>query len=211
MISRRSYKTDTSFLEKISIGAIGTSRVFENLHQQGHTPIELERGSMSFKIWKTIKIKRIRVPDILCIDCNLRVESRAKTGLEISMSHSFADPSRGWDYGLQDDDFVALVVCQRVGDKPIDWQAENLVQYVAVTDLRIAQNRDHVINVKPKGAQEGFEVRVMWPASIAKSNGIIVELTEHRLKYQRPHDKRTSFFKPFEKWSPLDTSRKRRR
>jgi hypothetical protein len=83
--NRRSYKSDVSFLEKISIGAVGTHRVYEDLRQQGHIPIELERGSMSFKIWKAIKIKRIRVPDILCIDCGRRVESRAKTRLQISI------------------------------------------------------------------------------------------------------------------------------
>ena len=73
------FKADESFLEKISIGAIGTKKVFEDLQRQGHLPIELERGSMNYKIWKTIKIKRIRVPDILCARCGMRIESRAKT------------------------------------------------------------------------------------------------------------------------------------
>jgi len=49
-MSRRAFKTDESFLEKISIGAIGTSRVFENLKANGHFPIELERGSQQAKI-----------------------------------------------------------------------------------------------------------------------------------------------------------------
>ena len=49
-----SFKTDESFLEKISIGAIGTQQVFSVLRQLGHQPIELERGSMNYKIWKKI-------------------------------------------------------------------------------------------------------------------------------------------------------------
>ena len=61
-MAQRSFKTDESFLEKLAIGAIGTQRVLENLTQQGHTPVELERGSTGYKIWKTIKIKRVRVP-----------------------------------------------------------------------------------------------------------------------------------------------------
>lgn len=69
MAIRRSFKSDESFLEKISMGAIGTHRVFEHLRNQGHSPLELERGSMNFKIWKKIKIKRIRVPDILYVTC----------------------------------------------------------------------------------------------------------------------------------------------
>jgi hypothetical protein len=188
--SRRSYKTDVSFLEKISIGAVGTYRVFEDLRQQGHTPIELERGSMSFKIWKTIKIKRIRVPDILCVDCGSRVESRAKIKLEISMSHSYSDPKRGWDYGLEDNDFIALVVCRRAGDRPIDWKAEDFVQYVSVRELRVAQDAGLVLGVSPKGAEEGFEARVTWPASIASAAGMVKQVTEERLQYRRQTDSR---------------------
>lgn len=47
MADRRTYKTDVSFLEKISMGATGAHRIFEDLHEQGHTPIELERGSIA--------------------------------------------------------------------------------------------------------------------------------------------------------------------
>ena len=191
MADRRSYKTDTSFLEKISIGAVGTRRVFDDLQQQGHTPIELERGSMSFKIWKAIKIKRIRVADILCIDCGSRIESRAKTKLAISMSHSFTNQERGWDYGLEDTDLVALVVCKRDGDRPIDWKADELVQYAAVGELRTAHNTGLAIAVQPKGPQEGFEARITWPSSIASAAGKVKEVTDTRLQYRRQIDGRT--------------------
>src|SRR3990172_4616897 len=97
MAGRRSFKSDESFLEKLAIGAIGACAVFNDLQRQGHKPIELERGSMDYKIWKNIKIKRLRVPDILCLKCGTRVEARAKTQLEISMSHSLSDPERGWE------------------------------------------------------------------------------------------------------------------
>jgi len=202
--NRRSYKSDVSFLEKISIGAVGTHRVYEDLQQQGHTPIELERGSMSFKIWKTIKIKRIRVPDILCIDCGRRVESRAKTRLQISMSHSLSDPERGWDYGLEDDDFVALVVCQRTGDRPIDWKADDLVQYISVGELRTAQNAGRVVSVEPKGAEEGFEARITWPASVASAAGVVTQVTAERLQYRRQTDNRTITLRPSKRGLPLD-------
>lgn len=121
MPDRRSFKSDISFLEKISMGAIGTQRVFEHLTSHGHNPLELERGSKSFKIWKEIKIERIRVPDILCVSCGHRVESKAKKVLEISMSHSHVDPERGWDYGLEESDYVALVACKKVGERQRWW------------------------------------------------------------------------------------------
>ncbi len=191
MAGRRSFKSDVSFLEKISMGAIGTRRVFQDLENQGHNPLELERSSMSFKIWKDIKIKRIRVPDILCVGCARRVECRTKTSFEISMSHSLSDPERGWDYGLDDNDFVALVVCKQVGQKPVDWQALDLVQYISIQELRSAQMDSRVEFVGPKGAQEGFEARLNWPTAIAKASGAVTSVTKKRIQYRRQLDNRT--------------------
>jgi len=187
----RSYKTDESFLEKIAIGAIGTKRVFHHLESLNHRPIALDRGSMSFKLWKAIKIKRLRVPDILCVASGIRVESRAKTKLEISMSHSTSDPDRGWDYGLDDADFIAFPLCTKSGDEPVDWEASDLVQYVNVAALRNAYTQDHVIQEKPKGAQEGFEIRLTWPCSVASSPGLISSLSDDRLQFKRNSDNRT--------------------
>jgi hypothetical protein len=191
MPNGRYFKSDFSFLEKISMGAIGTKFVFDDLSSKGHKPIELERGSMSFKIWKNIKIKRLRVPDILCIRCGHRIESRAKTKLEISMSHSLSDPSRGWDYGLNNSDYVALVRCNKIAEGPIDWQAVDPVQYVSVKDLRKSFRNNQVILERPKGAEEGFESRITWPTTIASSNGKIKLVSESRLQYQREADNRT--------------------
>jgi len=188
MGTRRSFQSDVSFLEKIAMGAVGTRRVLEDLSKQGHCPLVLERGSTSFKIWKKVKIKRIRVPDILCVTCGSRVESRSKTTLEISMSHSTSDPERGWDYGLDDRDYVALVVCGRSGDRPIDWQADELVQYFHVGELRSAQGKGAAFLVRPKGAEEGFEARASWPAVVASSCGTVVSVAEDRIQYLREAD-----------------------
>jgi HEAT repeat protein len=178
----RSFKTDASFLEKIAIGAIGTRRVFEDLASQGHEPFELERGSMSFKIWKGVKVKRLRVPDILCVRCARRVESRAKTKLVITMSHSVADPQRGWDAGLADDDLVALIACRRVGTEPTDWQAGDLVQYIRVPDLRQAVRAGHVIQERPKGAGEGFEIRLTWPSVTAREASTVESVDDKAVR-----------------------------
>lgn len=189
-MSRRSFKSDESFLEKLAIGATGTRAVFNDLQRQSHRPIELERGSLGFKIWKNIKIKRLRVPDILCLACGTRIEARAKTTLEISMSHSLSDPGRGWDYGLLDSDMVALSLCSKTGQGPTDWQAASLIQYTSVLELRKAFNEKRVLTEKPKGAQEGFELRVRWPSAVSSCDGTIAEISP-RLKCQRADDQRT--------------------
>jgi hypothetical protein len=191
MAGRPSFKSDESFLEKISMGAAGTGQVFKDLQKQGHRPLELERGSMSFKIWKTIKIKRLRVPDLMCVNCGRRIESRAKASLEISMSHSLSDPERAWDSGLDNEDRIAFIVCRKISEKPVDWQAEESVQYVLVSELRFAQKNERAILIRPKGVEEGFESRVNWPAVIAHAPGFITQITSERIQYQRQSDHRT--------------------
>ena len=190
MPGRRSFKTDESFLEKLAIGAIGARAVFDNLQRYGHKPIELERGSMSYKIWKQIKIKRVRVPDILCLKCCTRFEARAKTKLELSMSHSLSDPERGWDKGLTDGDVVALSLCSRTGDRPIDWRASELIQFAPVGELSRAFTEKRVIITKPKGAGEGFELRVTWPCVVASGDGIVSEVLQTRIQFKRKPDSR---------------------
>lgn len=187
----RAFKTDESFLEKIAMGATGTRKVFDDLSRQGHAPIELERGSRSFKIWKAIKIKRVRVPDILCLNCAHRVESRAKTKMEISMSHSESDQERGWDFGLDDSDFIGLVHCQRSGPGPMDWTPALFVQYVGVGSLRQAWKTGLVRLERPKGATEGFEIRATWPAIVATAPGTIAYIDDKYLQYSKSDSHRT--------------------
>jgi HEAT repeat protein len=153
--------------------------------------MELERGSMSFKIWKAIKVKRVRVPDILCLRCARRVESRAKTNMEISMSHSTSNAERGWDFGLEDTDMVALAYCQKTGTGPLDWTASELVQYIPVCSLREAWRANTVRMERPKGAQEGFEIRATWPSAVAKTAGIVEEVSPHTIRYRKGTDNRS--------------------
>ena len=186
----RAFKTDESFLEKIAIGATGTRRIFGDLRSAGHDPVELERGSMSFKIWKAIKIKRVRVPDILCLRCGRRVESRAKTKLELSMSHSTSNPERGWDFGLDERDRIAFVRCRQTGQGPLDWSASSLVQYVPVSAMRKAWRAKQAKASQRKGAEEGFEVRVTWPAAIAPAPLVVDEVTPELIRCRRVDDDR---------------------
>lgn len=133
-----SFKSDESFLKKLAVGATGTKATMRRLNVLGFRPIELERGSSGFKIWKTIKIKRVRVPDILCLKSGWRFESRGKTKVEISMSHSKADPNRAWDAGMRADDFVVVVLCEQASDAIIDWRAASPIHFIRVDDMRTA-------------------------------------------------------------------------
>ena len=60
-----SYKPDSSFFSKIVLGAVGCRAVTADLNQRGHRMVELERGSTDTKLWKDVKRKRVRIPDLL--------------------------------------------------------------------------------------------------------------------------------------------------
>jgi hypothetical protein len=176
-----SFKSDDSFLRKLAVGAAGTNVTIARLKDIGFNPIELERGSTGFKIWKKIKIKRVRVPDILCLNTGLRFESRGKTKLEISMSHSLNDPKRAWDAGMRDDDFVSIVVFEQKDDSPVDLKQISPVHFASVKDMRNAFLGKQVVITKPKGVEEGSEIRVMWICAAAKQRSVVLAVKPNKV------------------------------
>lgn len=175
------FKSDDSFLKKLAIGAAGTNATIVQLKKLGFQPIELERGSTGFKIWKKIKIKRVRVPDILCLKTGLRFESRGKTKLEISMSHSRNDPKRAWDAGMRDDDIVSIVAFEQNDDAPVTPKQVSPIHFVNVRDLRKAFATGQVSITQPKGVEEGSEVRVKWASTVANLKSVVSEVEPERI------------------------------
>ena len=175
------FKSDDSFLRKLAVGAAGTNATIDRLKAMGFNPIELERGSTGFKIWKKIKIKRVRVPDVLCLNTGLRFESRGKTKLEISMSHSLNDPKRAWDAGMRDDDLVSIVVFEQNDDSPVDLQQISPTHFVSVNDMRKAFAAGQVSITQPKGVEEGSEIRVMWTCAAANQRSVVFAVESGRI------------------------------
>ena len=99
------------------MGAVGVHRTMDRFRDRGFEPIELERYCGSNKIWTT-KVKRLRLPDLLCVKTGMRAEVRAKTDLKIRMSDAPANLDRVWDAGLRDDDIVAVITCFDRDDGP---------------------------------------------------------------------------------------------
>jgi hypothetical protein len=99
------FKADTSFLRYLSMGAVGARQLMKLMKTAGFEPIELERYCTSNKIWST-KVKRLRLPNILCVRTGLRVEVRAKSDLQIRMSDAPGNPDRRWDVGMRDEDLA---------------------------------------------------------------------------------------------------------
>lgn len=145
------FKADTSFLRFLTMGAKGVRQTMRLLTQIGFRPIELERYSASNKIWAT-KVKRLRLPDILCVKTGLRIEVRAKSALKLKMSDAPANPDRVWDAGLRDSDLVAFVACFESADGPTP---ATDAMFFTVESLRKSVHLSRLGT--PKSASEGAE------------------------------------------------------
>jgi hypothetical protein len=169
------FKADSSFLRFLSMGAVGVHRTMEHLHSLGFHPIELERYCGSNKIWAT-KVKRLRLPDLLCVSTGLRMEVRAKTDLKIRMSDAPTNPDRVWDAGLRDDDVVAFIACHDTGNGPRP--ADKPVHFT-VGALRACVDQSRL--GPPKSASEGAERDRTWPAIVPSRDGKVAAVTRERV------------------------------
>lgn len=169
-------KVDSSFLKFVTMGALGARRVSELMANAGLQPIELERYSRSNKIWAT-KVKRLRLPDLLCVRTGLRVEVRAKSKLTIKMSDAPANPDRRWNSGLAPEDMIAFVLIHKAEDGKLS-AADNAELFLVGT--LIATETASKLG-PPKSASEGAERDREWPSTVATSSGVVQSVNETRI------------------------------
>ncbi len=201
MPSRNAFKTNSSFFRMLAVGAIGAQAVQAHLASLGHHVIELERGSLSTRIWRDVKRKRVRIPDLCCTRCGVRIESRAKTNADLSMSHSPSDAERAWSYGMLDSDWIAfpvLSVNEEIWSSGsfralrslwrervlMTWRVEGWINLFTVASFRSVTPKQ----LKPKGVTEGSETQVRWKARFAPGSGKVVNTASGRLDYTLDSD-----------------------
>lgn len=184
-----SLKADESFIEYLALGATSSHRAVEFLNDKGHQVIELERGALSSRIWQH-KEKQLRVPDLLCIKCGRKIESRGKKNLEIKMSHSTSDEEREWDHDADDEDWVALLRCEKDGDHPRDWIPPEEVNIVSYEQLRETEDKTKQTR---SGPTEGSELTIEWPSSTSTADGIVKQIKgdNDRVQISRDSDNYT--------------------
>ncbi len=168
------FKEDADFARFVAMGAVGAAVAADVLRERhGHRPIELERYAMANKVWQS-KVKRLRLPDLLCTRCGLRVEARAKSKLGIVLSHSDT-PGRRWDDGgMRDSDLFAFM---RVESPPGEFPpivAEPM--WFSTAALRASE--PHARRSSPKAASEGSEVTMTWPCWVPKAGGTFEEIDD---------------------------------
>lgn len=171
-------KADTSFLRFLTIGAVGARATIDHLNDHGFEAIELERYGTSNKIWAT-KVKRLRLPDLICVKTGLRIEVRAKSELKVRMSDAPNNPERRWDVGLRDEDLVAFIAC--------DSENENISASGSPVFFSVSDMRAVVDNTKlgpPKSASEGAERDREWPCTVPSQDGEILSVNEGKIVTQ---------------------------
>ena len=149
-----------------------------------------------------MKRKRVRIPDLVCVKCGLRVESRAKTAPDLSMSHSPSEEARAWDFGMVDRDVIAFPVCEAVEESYwssgklraelsywhernwVRWQPKTLVNYFTVQAFRSTPPP----RSSTKGVTEGSETSIAWNATFSSRTGVVEAASGDRITIRRSSD-----------------------
>ena len=162
------FKEDADFARFLSMGAIGAAAVAGHLSADlGHAPVELERYALTNKVWQT-KVKRLRLPDLVCTHCGMRVESRAKSKLSMVLSHSDS-PGREWDGGgMRDGDLFAFIRVELGSPSPSIGEPV----YVETSALRRAVS--FARRSAPKASSQGSEVTMTWPTWVPRRSGRVM-------------------------------------
>lgn len=169
------------------MGAAGSRAIATHLDSQGHHMAELERYTTANKIWAK-KVKRLRLPDLFCLRCGLRVEARAKSKLEIKVSDSPSVPGRQWDANLRDQDLIGLVKCYLK-----DGQVEAATRAELFTVGALRASVAHSVLGPPKSASEGAERDRTWPANAPPRSGRVIALEPSRVQVEWDEGGRYSY------------------
>ena len=191
------FKEDADFARFVSMGAVGAAAVAHHLStEHDHQMIELERYAMANKVWQT-KVKRLRLPDLLCVRCGLRVEARAKSKLGIVLSHSDA-PGREWDAGgMRDRDLYAFLRA----DLDVFPPRTGMPTYFEAQALRSTEQ--HARRSAPKAASEGSEVTLTWPCWVPSASGRLLGIDESdRIVYSGTDGRRRVYWQ-WRNWKGL--------
>ncbi|TMC07901.1 MAG: hypothetical protein E6J41_15300 [Chloroflexi bacterium] len=170
-------KDDVDFARFLSMGAVGAAAVARDLRERfGHQPIELERYSMANKVWQT-KVKRLRIPDLVCVRCGTRIESRGKSKLEVRLSDSTSE-NREWHAGgMRPDDIFAFVRVDVGAATPV----VGIPAYFTHASLQAAI--DYAKKGIRKAASEGSELDISWPTWVPTRDGEFVEVRNKEIFY----------------------------
>jgi hypothetical protein len=98
------------------------------------------------------------------------------------MSHSLNDPKRAWDYGMRDDDLVSIVAFEQDEDNPVNVKQISPIHFITVKDMRYSFKKEQYTITKPKGFEEGSEIRIIWTSAFSHQKSQVTEITQGSIK-----------------------------
>jgi hypothetical protein len=189
------FKKDEDFSRFVTMGARGSAAMLDRLEaDHEHRPVELERYATANKIWAR-KIKRLRLPDLLCLDCGVRFEVKTKSKLEIRTSHSTV-PGREWNAGLRDHDLFVFVPWRKKLEEPSPHH-----HFFRVADMRATF--PYVKESNRKGVADGYELDITWPAKVPGPDSTVLELDPASRAVKTQHSSGRPYSYPLPGESPL--------
>jgi hypothetical protein len=184
------FKEDVTFRRYLTMGAYGTAHVARDLDDRfGHRAIELERYSMANKVWTRVKVKRLRIPDLVCLRCGRRVESKGKSDLEVKLSDS-ETVGREWHAGgMRPDDLFAFI---RVN---LDVTPVAVGRPTYLTGAGLRSVVELAKRSSRKSASEGSEIDRAWQAWKPRFDGTFLGVdNQGRMTFRRPSGKTGTYW-----------------
>ncbi len=171
------FKEEVKFARFLTYGVRGTLAVSEHLKRHGHSIVELERYAAGNKIWG-VRPKRLRMPDLLCLRCGRRFESKGKSKLELKLSHG--GEGREWfSGGMRDDDVFAFVWIG--GEREDDPIGRPFYVTRGVLEAQI----DQVKAGTRKAIADGSEADISWPSWVPSYGGRVVAIEGNVITVER--------------------------
>ena len=170
------FRVDATFLRFITMAALTSRRVMELMVDAGLQPIELERHASATEIWST-KVKRLRVPDLLCVKTGQRVEVRARSELKIRMTDAPGCETRRWFTGLRPDDLVAFVHCPMDRARLVPAHG---AEFFRVRDLQAVPESATKLE-PPVSTSSNAECFRTWPSIVPTQSGLVTGVTADTL------------------------------
>src|SRR5690606_27128838 len=112
------------------------------------------------------------------------------------------DSSRGWDFGMVDNDYVAFPICVPTSElywssgqlndlssywherNWLEWERRGAINYFPVSGFRATPYQ----TVRIKGVTEGSETSITWPAIFSNRSGRVTASEANRVTIQRSSD-----------------------
>jgi hypothetical protein len=82
---------------------------------------------------------------------------------------------------MRDNDYVSIVVFDQDARSPVDLKRISPVHFIIVKDMRDAFAAKRVSITKPKGVEEGSEIRVCWTCAVANRDSTVAEVSQKRI------------------------------